>query len=397
MKTKKSPFPKMEYIVKHAIVCLRSCITLANFIIYKNHVYSQSHSHHHMQYEHLSVWECYERKQRIYFLLYDHNIDFDKFSHEKSIAERQIRKRLTMSSTLTTFLHAALIIRKNPTQWKNYLKNPSRRPPKIFDPVVEDKLLIFYLYFCDKLKIFHLDPRYPFLICEKIEKCTFIINGKSDRDLGIIKDVIEMWKSMGSPLSESEYGVEVSRIAELLKNPSSLKARREPISIGWFFWELTRQFGFHSSLTNSGTSMSTEKGYLDMPYFVIEASIAIAFDKNEVNTLELIYELFPQFPEFIPNAVRAYYLSFVNCDRIGSNFGELSQNAWNNISIADSIISEIFNTRDVSCDIDENTLLRNQTILKTIDEHPKLFTRWAVDAKMRKLYRRLIDPKTLYY
>lgn len=315
---------------------------------------------------------------------------------EKPNTPDNIRKMITVSSTVTKILNAALSIRRHSTQWKRYLNNPSRHPPKIFESFAEDKLLTFYLFLCDKLRIFHLDPRYPFLVCEQIDERTYIINGGVDDDITTVKAVIEMWRSMGSPGSDCEWGLNFTELEEILKNPTTIKKKRRQIHIGYAFWKINCQFGFHLVLNATGIGYSTEKVDFDVAHFSVEVSFAAAFDKNGVNTFEIIYELFPEFPEIIPSAIQLYFLSVINPKPKHPTCTGDKKMRQEIIPLAEKIVRDIFDT-DICYYIDkENVTIHNKSILETMKKHPELFTRWAVDSNMRKLYRKLIDPQTLY-
>lgn len=163
---------------------------------------------------------------------------------------------------------------------------------------------------------------------------------------------------------------------------------------------MTQHFGFVDSL--AGTT-STDKGFLDLPQFSLEISISIAFDNKGFNTLELIYELFPQFPELISNVVRVYFWSIAIPQR--PSYQAISPKIPNEIllkqeretyPIAETVLNEIFDAEVMYYDMDESIPIRNESILEMIRKHPELFIRWNVDSTMRTLYRKLIDPITLY-
>lgn len=190
-----------------------------------------------MKFDEFTLWERRERARRIDFAMRDFTnaMYFGEFSEEDlktPEVKAKIRERLTIPSKMGKFLHAASLIRKHPKQWRMYLANPSRRLPKVFDSFADDKLLIFYLFFCEKVKIFHLDPAYPFFICNQVDACTYVANGEADDDLFIIEPIIEMWISMGSPWKESHWGTKLSRMAEMLKKCSAMKRNRDSIMIG---------------------------------------------------------------------------------------------------------------------------------------------------------------------
>lgn len=358
-----------------------------------------------MTYSEVPPRERHERARRIDFAMRHHDtrIDFGAFMTESSTAKKaKIRNKLTKSARLTTFLHAALLIRSNYPQWTKWLNDPSKIAPKVFESFSSYKLLVFYLYFCGVMKTFHLDPRYPFLVCEQRDTRQFIINGPAVENIDMIRSVIDVWISIGSPWKESKWGIELMNIAQMLMRPDQMKRKRSDITISWNYRELTRQFGFDSFLSFPANKVSIKQVYLDMPSFVREASIAVAFDSG-INTFEIIYELFPQFPEFISNATRVYYCSIVS-SQMPTHEHETSQQSYEKMlknekeyyPIAREILTEMFETNIWYDDMDENIPLRNQSILDTIQLHPELFTRWATDPKMRRFYRERIDQRTLF-
>lgn len=64
--------------------------------------------------------------------------------------------------------------------------------------------------------------------------------------------------------------------------------------------------------------------------------------------------------------------------------------------IAEAILNDIFKTKISYNGVNENTPIRNRSVLEVIKKHPELFIRWTTDLRMRKVYRKLIDPVTLY-
>lgn len=359
-----------------------------------------------MDFDEFSLLERHERARRIHFAMLhdDSSIDFGDFSKDilyTSEVKEKIRDRLLLPSKMSEFFSAASLVRKNPIQWIKYMTNPSRRPPKVFESFSDDKLLIFYLFFCDKMKIFHLDPDYPFFICDQVDTYTYVVRGEADDDLGTVQAIIKMWISTGSPWKESDWGVRLLRIAEMLRDNSAFEKNKNHAVIGWYFWELTHHFGFVDCL--HGQDISTDIGFLDLPQFAIEASIAVALDNHGLNTLELIHELFPQFPELIPNTIRVYFLSITNSQPPTHQNATTSyarermlKQEGESFIIARTVLYEIFDVRVSYSDIDENIPLRNQSIKEFIRKFPELFIRWTADSRMRNLYRRLIDPKTLF-
>lgn len=367
----------------------------------------ESTQHWKMTYSELSPWERHERARRIDFAIRNcyEMIDLEPFTAEELNSpevEEKVFKGLSAPATITKFLHAALLIRQNKAQWTRFLNNPSKKAPKVFEMFAYDKLFVFYLYLCDAMKIFHLDPRFPFLVCEQKDTRTFVINGQADDHLETIKRIIKEWYLIGSPWKESEWGVELVKISEKLKEISFASKQKGNISIGWHFWVLTRRFGFKLSLSDIGQSSSTDKGYLDMFSFEEDLSVAIAFDK-EINTLELLYELFPQFPELPSNVVKKYYLSITNSgncaleDEFTACEHEIISNEnQDQTQTARHFLTKMFETKIWYDGMDENIPLRNQSILDTVQNHPEIFSHWATDSSMLKLYRELIDSETLY-
>lgn len=353
-----------------------------------------------MDFDEYSPLERQERARRIDFAMRHHltNIYFGEFSKEQlktTKVKDDIYERLTIQSKLPKFLHAALLVRRNPVQWKNYLECPIRRPHKVFESFFEDKLLVFCLFYFDKMKIFNLDPCYPFLICEQVEANTYIIHVEQDDELGVVRSVIEMWISMGLPWRESKCGERLSSIARTLEEDKKIKEKRKDVNIEWLLWEISLEIG----LVDTICDRIADKVYLDMFYFISDASIAVAFDSGGLNTLELTYQLLPQFPEFVPKAIRQYYLSLINPQRPShQNQPEIvsARQEEDTFPIAEAILNDIFKTKISYNGVNENTPIRNRSVLEVIKKHPELFIRWTTDLRMRKIYRKLIDPLTLY-
>lgn len=222
-------------------------------------------------------------------------------------AKEQVYSKLSDTSRLTNFLGAALLIRKNYTQWKAWLKNPSKSAPKVFKSFSNNKILVFYLFLGDYLSVFHLEPLFSFIEGEEYNPRSLLIRGKKDNIFSNVKYVVSMWESMGSPWEDSRCGKDLTNMAKVLKKPLISDEESEDLCIAWHFWEFSTEFQFYWNLYSQDESEeSVTKILFDIDEFVKDAALAVAFDRSGVNTLEIIHELFPDIPEMVPRIIKRY-------------------------------------------------------------------------------------------
>lgn len=224
-------------------------------------------------------------------------------------AKAQIREYFSTLPHLTNFFQAALLVRKNYSEWKMYLKKPTGSIPKAFKSFAKDRLLVFYLFLVDYLDIFHLNPALPFVSDEKLNSRVTVIRGKKDDILSNVKYVVKMWEAMGSPWKESRCGRDFGSLAEAFSQPNFRKEDRDDLCIAWHFWEISTQFNSYWFLIpKNGTIENVEEIHLDHLTLIDSVAAALAFDHSGVNTLEVVHELFPQIPGLMESIIQMYIL-----------------------------------------------------------------------------------------
>lgn len=281
-------------------------------------------------------------------------------------AKEQLYKHLSSSSKFTEFLEAALRIRKNYSQWKTLLKNPSGPVPKVFASFADNKMLVFYLFLGDHLNVFHLDPLFSFILSDerRSPKC-FLIHGKQDDILSNVRYVVKMWKSMGMPWKDSRCGKDFTGMAEILQNPIERANERGNLCVAWHFWEFTTQFQLDYCFYNPNKHDQDVTTLLfDIEEFTNEASIALAFDQHGVNTLDIIHELFPEIPELVPYTIKTYW-EYRNI---------VKKKKGPNAELKRAVLEEKFKCKLTVEDatIETSTSLLNRSILQIFKKYPEL-------------------------
>lgn len=253
-------------------------------------------------------------------------------------------------------------------------------------PYLKTKCLCFFLFWCEAIKLFHLNPDYPFLICEHVPEVThddsiYIIHAE-DGNPRVTQAVIDMWIRKEMPGRGSMWGNELGDVEQRLRegNPS---AKLDFFSIDYIFYFVAHTFGLSFLSDMTGGNCHTEVIALNKDELVLKCSWAVALDGSDCNTLDTVMQLFPQFPESVGEISKRYVLSS-------------RRNIEPNCSIRSEILNEVFKHRSPALFYDENSPLRNQNILSMMKSNPQLYVRWAVEPKLLTIYRKLIDPEKLY-
>lgn len=339
----------------------------------------------------LSIQERNERAQVIECLMLNPSLTNEygdialyQSSNLKLGKNNEIFKSTMSPSRLSTFLKAALVIRHNYLQWCKFLDNSSK-PPIELNSLANDELLVFFLFWCDAINVISLNPYDPFLICDTVEDQfvhpTFVIRAK-DGKLSITKKVLEKWKMLNMPGKDSSWGKNLTSVDRKLSDGNSAY-KLDDLNIGSEFYLLAYTFDLTCMTDNSGNKRYTEEIILDMNELVMKCSTALAFDDSDCNTLEIVRRLFPQFPELVGEISKHYVLTSRIYDTpISSNRRE--------------ILDDIFDPTSLDYQYDERTPLWNSSILSMIESHPELYARWAIEPRLRVLYRKYIDPVSSY-
>lgn len=303
-----------------------------------------------------------------------------------TVEPEKVLKMALLPRRLSKFLRAALLIRHNYSHWCELLKDITQPLPIQLESVLEDKMLVFLLIWCDAIKVFHLNPEYPFLICEHSPEVSrnFPIYDiyTVDGDLRITQLLLDLWNKIQMPEKVTVWGKELTEVADRLQNGNP-SGKIDDLNIGDIFYKAAHAFDLSFLSDDSGEGCYTEKVSFDLNELVLKCSAAVALDSSDSNTLEIVLELFPQFPELVGEISKHYVLS-------SRKYFEYDS------SIRTKILREIFDHQLLDFSFNERTPLRNQSILSMIKAHPQMYARWAVEPKLRILYRKLIDPVSRY-
>lgn len=308
-----------------------------------------------------------------------------------------VYKSLTKPCKFSTFFHAANLVRKNYDQWKEFSKKPTQPPPQVFQGYFEDKVLVLFLLYSEVLKIFNFDPCDPFFFCEKQNATDYVApfeDGnvfKNTDTLKHLKYVLNLWISFDCPGKETHFGKHLTNLSNTVKesNDPEVYRGKSVYSLGDLWHDMSFEFNFPLSI-------NVEEGggvLIDMPVFVEQITVIIAFDAPGAVTLETFRELFPQFPELVSSAVGEYYLTI--SDPIWPYYEKLFDFDRLKFLLGRKVLQEKFNCVVNYETVRENPPLRNQNALSMIEAHPELFVWWATDPKLSKLYRELVETKVL--
>lgn len=307
-------------------------------------------------------------------------------SSEVSVDKNEVLKIVLIPARLSKFLRAALLIRHHYSHWCEFLKDTTQPPSIQLQSVIEDKVLLFLLFWCDAIKVFHLNPGYPFLICESVPEFTRVFGDyhicAEEETPEIIDSVLEVWKRMRMPGSNTKWGKALADVEERLRNGRG-SGEFNDVNIGGIFFDLAKTYCLGFINDKSGQICHVEGIALNMDNFVKSCSAALAFDRADENSLDVVRELFPQFPDLVGNISKQYVFS-------SRTFVEPY------FSVRKEILKELFDNKLLGLVYDERTPMYNHSILSMIRSHPQLYARWAVEPKLRVLYHELTDQVNNY-
>lgn len=365
-----------------------------------------------MPFSNLPLAEREERARRVHVAIHEFGFVLEFKPLNEGYSESDITKlkdqfdrKLSVPSRLGKLFHAVVLIRENHTLWEKYLHNPSQSPPHIFESFIGDKLLVFFLFFSDRVSLFHLDPRFQFVNCdlppspygndlrvshyrirsrglrqendsELILRKQLIVRRKTDYDSQIVKSLVKMYFSLGSPLRHTLLGEYMVSAAESLKNPESDELASDYMD---HLNTIARAFGFSfvATVCKGASTSRNSHTYFNMGEFVREASVAIAYDCSEINTLENIHKLFPQYEGLIGAISREYVVSIKRKNRnLPHGSPELPR----------ELIEKKFDCKINYDDIVHVTQVYNRSLVAMMKKHPELYGGWSTDVSLFPFY-----------
>lgn len=293
---------------------------------------------------------------------------------------------ISLPSKLSKFLRAAFLVRSNFDQWNVLVKNPSSKPSSVFKSILDDKLLVFLLFWCDIIMVFHLDPRSPFLDCDRWNKESYIICTNIDHEVGTEEKILDFWAALGMPGKETLWGKDMGELEMMRSETIGRERRHDNFCLGWYFYRIAYKFDLSFLTDIYNGEASTDEMLFNMTEFVLKASGALAFDMEELSILESLMRLFPQFPPLVANVSKKYIL----------DVNELNLSTVDYQHTKYRVLEEEFGCNLMYRSDYVNMFPCNQSLLKMFKRYPQLYTRWAADAEMQHLYYMLVAPPSAF-
>lgn len=255
---------------------------------------------------------------------------------------------------------AAVLIRRNYETWKEYLSNPCKGVPAAFRSFAEDKALIYYLAALSSHGIISLDPSKPFLDGECVSGEIYI---ESERPQGYVEHMLSLWDLLGRP--EVEHYDWFERAHEAVFSPlrngfrvqEFLKDEINLVGGGGKDWG-GKYYGLEPHKDTSSllryNHKFPEKAYcrVNATSLIYDISHAMVFDSLNIDTLELIHELYPDSLNLITQSIRFY--------RLLNTFSPFSK-----LLIRDPLLEEL---------------------------QREMFEVWSEDSMMKYIYHDLVEP-----
>lgn len=309
-----------------------------------------------------------------------------------SLQSRDFNSLLLADDYLPTPYIAAVLIRRNYEIWEQYLSDPSKGVPTVFQYFAGNKSLIYYLAALSKHGIINLDPSKPFLNGELISGEIHI---ESERPQGYIEKMLSLWDSLERPKVNSYRWFELAHGAAF--SPS-----RDENIVQNLFWEADNLVGGNGWTWGGGYFglcpqkdtvhlIRIERKYpekvfcrLDTRSLIESISMAMVFDLPEIAILDSISELIPQIPALITESIRLYRVCSISPP-------------FPKRMMVDTLAQDFHYCMfglDVPLEegLSIDSPLHHSSALKHIRERPELFEAWAEDPEMKYLYRDLVEP-----
>lgn len=318
-----------------------------------------------------------ERARRVHYDAYNIRFEGDYYRENDDISlilyrSRHVVDRVRDSiSRFRGFYRAALLIRSNYSEWEHFVSDSSSPAPEVFESFTEDTVMVFFLFFCDRLNIYNLDPRYQFLDYGRRSPNTCIIYYRDrSRLFSDIKSIIKLWTDLGCPPNRVRFG---SKFRIVKTNHSKYIGREasyrgcSELTDAFFF--LAHEFDFtHIAIDGAGdANYPFGRLIFVIPGFVANIFVSLAYDSFEVNTLQVVRKLFPDFRDLIPKIVDNYFESVTVPMPAGDSNVEFP--------VVRKLLEKRFSCKiryDVY-NMNYSPPLYNQSIIATFKSHPGLF------------------------
>lgn len=307
---------------------------------------------------------------------------------------------VTSSKNVMGFYHLAALIRKYHQLWKKYLLDPTEGIPAPLQQIAEDKILCFCLTALEIQGIINLDPSKPFINAEPKADWKFRFNPEITPECK--EKMLESWNSLGRPylgwginMQEYERFVSSRRIEEpTLFYPQDCDMLFDQIH-SILLWDIRVPIEETIYEHDGPPKCCLEIDFRKISY---ETSLAIAFEPTDMDTLECIRELFPQYPEMVPAIIQDYYVwalprrpEPIKDDLIFNNMKrDKGLDALRKVHSEGVYGCEY--SISYKTDLFTKVPLFHRGALRQINEHPELFVELEWDCEMYYIKRNLVEP-----
>lgn len=258
----------------------------------------------------ISEYETSERLRRVEYYLYEvaHKAIPHSRESAKDRAERVYHKECIKIKNISDFYKLAIVIRRNHQEWKNYIADPTISVSRSLQPVAENKALAFCFAVLESLGIVNLDIKKPVFIATPVRGKICL---EAKLTLQLAKYTLSLWDSLGRPQVSNEDSSFMSRYVRYI---FSSQIASEHISyLGSYFFKMHSLMRDEYFLPINALPQEEDEDTIISRYeidfwkLIDDASLSMAYDTRDSNTLQSISELFPEYPEIIAESIGAYY------------------------------------------------------------------------------------------
>lgn len=262
----------------------------------------------------LREYEISQRLRRVEYHL--HEVAYKAIPHReesgKDKAKRIYNNTCVKTQNISMFYKLATVIRKNYQEWRKYIADPTMSVSTSFKPVTDNKALAFCFAVLESLGVVNLDIRKPFFIGTPVRGKIFL---EAELTMKRADDTLLLWNSLGRPKISSQDPSFMERCERFIfSSPLRFLAPKCTSStVGSFFIEIHSlmrdEYFVPINTLSQEANGSTVIGRYEIDFWKLidDASLSMAYDSCDSNTLQSISELFPEYPEFIAESIGAYY------------------------------------------------------------------------------------------
>ena len=266
--------------------------------------------------EHLSMLEVEERLRRVNFHYYGFAGWGSREASDdaiKAYARRELDDYLRIRNAIN-FYSAASLIRRNYQEWEIFISDPAKGAPAHLQSLTDNMQLAFCLAALEIQGFISLKPERPFISGESVKG---IVQLGAEHTAESAKKIVLLWDLLGRPqiIFEDDRFMDMAFKAFFMNGGKYALDSGYTQYPGFVFGDILHVINhdyFVPIMEIPERIDGKISGYRFEFHFwklIDNASLTMAFDNADCDTLRTIEDLFPEKPELISEIIRAYHYS----------------------------------------------------------------------------------------